>query len=165
MTGPSIDRAATAVGELSGSVRLLTDEVKAAEALREEKIRWIQRSVIATGAAVAVLIILVVANFSLLSHTRDAAADAKSTNDLLLSCFQPNTHCSNESIKRSAAVLNEVRQTQFVIAVCQRQNPLPPNPTQAQVDGALGRFQRCVQTYYPGFRLPPKASPTPKATP
>lgn len=147
MTEPSLDRATTAIGELSGSVRSLHAEVVQAEALRTEKIRWIQRVLYVLVPAVLLLILLAVTNFVLLSRITAAADDARSTNELLLGCFQPNTTCSQESARASAERLNQIRQTQFVIAVCQRQNPVDKDPSGS---GLI----KCVQDYYPGFTLP-----------
>lgn len=147
MTEPSLDRATAAIGELSGSVRALHAEVVQAEALRSAKIKWIQRVLFVLIPAVLLLLVLAITNFILLARINAAAADAKSTNDLLLSCFRPNTRCSTENARKTAEWQNEIRQTQFVIAVCQRQNPVTTDPEGRQMVA-------CVQRYYPGFTLP-----------
>lgn len=152
-----LERAAEAVSSLSLSVLRLTSEVKAAETLREEKIRWLQRAVSVAGIAIGVLIILAITNFTMLNQTRSAAATSASTNTLLLGCFQPHSQCSDENAKKTASVFNQIRQTQFVIAICQRSTPLPSNPTPADVDRATEKLVACVQAYYPGFKLPPRA--------
>lgn len=149
MTEPSLDRATSAIGELSGSVRALHAEVVQAEALRTEKIRLISRVLYVLVPAVLLLLVLAVTNFVLLSRTSAAAADARSTNELLLGCFQPGTKCSEENARKTGDWLNQVRQTQFAIAVCQRQNSVADDPSGAGVVA-------CVQSYYPGFTLPKK---------
>jgi hypothetical protein len=149
VTEPSLDRATTAIGELSGSVRALHTEVVQAEALRTEKIRAIQRVLFVLAPCVVLLIVLAASNAVLLARTSEAANASRSTNELLLGCLQPGTKCSNTNATKTAEVLDRVRQTQFVIAVCQRQNPVDKDP-----DGA--RMQACVRRYYPGFTLPPQ---------
>jgi hypothetical protein len=149
MTEPSLDRAATAVGELSSSVRTLTQEVIASESLRTSKIKWIQRLLYVMVPAVVLLVIMAVSNFALLNRAADTAENVRSTNELLLGCLQPDTACNKANARASAALLDNIRQTQFVIAVCQRLNPVDKDP-----DGS--GIVRCVQDYYPGFALPNK---------
>lgn len=154
MPETSLDRATAAIGELSGSVRALHGEVVQSESLRTTKIKWIQRQLIILVPAVVLLVLMAVTNFVLLARINQAAGDARSTNDLLLGCLQPSTPCSEQNRKQTGAVLEQIRQTQFAIAFCQRINPVDSDP-----DGA--KVVRCVQEYYPGFALPPKSSPSP----
>jgi hypothetical protein len=156
MTDEGLDRAAGAIGDLSGSVRQLYAEVVQSESLRTAKIRWIQRLLYVLIPAVVLLVLLAITNFVLLARINSAARAANSTNELLLGCFLPDTKCSQENQKTTAAAMDQIRQTQFAIALCQRQNPVDKDP-----DGR--GLVRCVQAYYPGFTLPPKAgaSPTP----
>ncbi len=149
MTEPSLDRATTAIGQLSKSVRELHAEVVQAESLRTQKIRLITQMMFAVGAAAILLVIMAASNFVLLNRINAAAADARSTNDLLLGCFTPGSQCSNENTKRTGAALDQLRQTQFVIAVCQRQHPVTEDP-----EGVA--MVSCVQQYYPTFHLPAK---------
>lgn len=143
----NLDRATTAIGELSGSVRALHTEVVRSEELRTDKIRWIQRLMYVLIPAVLLLMLMAVTNFVLLSRINETAADSQSTNELLLGCFKPGTTCSEGNKAQTAANLNHIRQTQFVIAVCQRQHPITTD-----ADGA--DMIKCVQRYYPGFTLP-----------
>lgn len=145
----SLDRATAAIGELSGSVRELRAEVITSEHLRTEKIRIIQKVLYVLVPAVALLVIMAITNFVLLSRINATAADANSTNELLLGCFQPGTRCSEENAKKTAAFLNQGRQTSFVIAICQRQNPVAEDP-------AGTGLVKCVQEFYPNFSLPAK---------
>jgi hypothetical protein len=149
MTDPSLDRATAVVGELASSVRRLTEEVVASEALRTRKIRVIQQAMYVMVPAVVLLVVLAFTNFVLLSRVKDAADSAKNTNDLLVSCFQPGTECSNSSSQKTGEAINQLRQTQFVIAICQRQNPVTEDPNGTKIVS-------CVQRYYPNFRLPPQ---------
>jgi len=158
MPETSLDRATAAIGELSGSVRALHGEVVQSEALRTTKIKWIQRVLYVMVPAMVLMILLAVTNFVLLSRINQAASDARSTNDLLLGCLQPQSACSQQNQKATAAVMNQIRQTQFTIAFCQRINPIDQDP-----DGS--GVIRCVQQYYPGFTLPPKASTGPSPAP
>jgi hypothetical protein len=154
MPETSLDRATAAIGELSSSVRALHGEVVQSESLRTTKVRWIQRVLYIMVPAMALLVLLAITNFVLLARINATAEDASSTNTLLLGCFQPGSRCSQENQKTTAAVMNQIRQTQFAIALCQRLNP-------ADRDPAGSGFVRCVQQYYPGFTLPPKTAPTP----
>jgi hypothetical protein len=154
MSDPSLDRATKAIGDLSTSVRSLHAEVVQSESLRSRKIKLITAALIVMVPAVVLLVFMAISNFVLVSKTNDAADEARKTNELLYGCFQPNTTCSNENLKNTAAVMNQLRQTQFVIAVCQRLHPITEDP-----DGAA--MVACVQQYYPGFALPPKVHPAP----
>lgn len=149
-TDYGIERAVLAIGELSASVRTLTTEVTASEQLRASKIQWIQKLLYVLVPAVVLLVIMAVSNFVLLSRINATAADAKSTNDLLVGCFQPGSRCAELNAKKTEENINQLRQTQFVIAICQRQNPVTDDPKGARVIA-------CVQQYYPGFELPAKA--------
>ena len=53
-------------------------------------------------------------------------------------------------IRGTGETVDQVRQTGFVIALCQRQNPSALDPSGA---GMVA----CVQEYFPDFRLPDKA--------
>ncbi len=150
MGDPSIDRATTAIGELSGSVRALHSEVVQAEALREQKIKLITTALFVLVLSMGLLVVMAVTNFVLLSRINQAAGDAKSTNELLYGCFVPGTKCSAQNAKQTGAVMDQLRQTQFVIAVCQRLHPVTEDPAGA---GLVS----CVQDYYPTFTLPPRA--------
>lgn len=150
MTDPSLDRAAAVIGDLAQDIRSLTREVATSEALRSSKIRWIQKLLYVLVPAIILLVIMAISNFALLSRVNATAASSKSTNELLLGCLQPNTTCNRINTEKTAALLNQIRQTQFVIAVCQRQNPIDTDP-------AGSGLIRCVQAYYPGFALPAKA--------
>jgi hypothetical protein len=149
MSEPSLDRATTAIGQLSKSVRDLHDEVVQSESLRAQKIRLMTQVMAAIGVAAVLLVLLAASNFVLLNRIKAAASDARSTNDLLVGCFTPGTPCSNESTKRTGEALEQLRQTQFVIAVCQRRHPVVEDP-----DGVA--MVSCVQQYYPTFHLPAK---------
>jgi hypothetical protein len=150
MSDPSLDRATTAIGRLSESVRDLHAEVVQSESLRTQKIRMLIRVLVGVGVAAVLLVCMAVTNFVLLSRITHAAEDARSTNQLLYGCFQAGTKCSVENQKRTAAVMDQLRQTQFVIAVCQRQHPITEDPEAAAMVS-------CVQRYYPTFTLPPRA--------
>jgi hypothetical protein len=154
MTDQGLTRAVAAIGELSNSVTALHSEVAQSEVLRTEKIKWIQRVLYVLVPAVVLLVLLAITNFVLLSRTSAAAEDARSTNTLLLGCFLPDSRCAEENRKSTATVMDQIRQTQFAIALCQRQNPIERDP-----DGS--GLILCVQQYYPGFSLPPKPSPSP----
>jgi hypothetical protein len=149
MNDPSLDRATQAIGGLSASVRDLHAEVVQSESLRTHKIRLIGHALIAVCVASVLLVVLAITNFMLLSRISTTAGDARSTNQLLYGCFVPGTKCSTENQKNTAAVMNQLRQTQFVIAVCQRQHPLTEDP-------AGVALVACVQRYYPTFVLPPQ---------
>lgn len=149
MPDASLDRATAAIGDLAAGVQRLTREVKHDESLRERKIKAIQRVLIVLVPSVLLLVILAITNFVLLSRIKDVAEDARNTNDLLVSCFQPGTACSKTNSQRTGEALNQIRQTQFVIAICQRQNPIASDP-----DGK--KVIACVQNYYPTFVLPPQ---------
>lgn len=155
MSDPSLDRATSAIGELSGSVRTLTTEVVQSEALRARKIKVIQQVLYVLVPGVLLLLVMAVSNFTLLSRVSDAAADAKSTNQLLLGCFQPGTQCSEAQKAQQMTRSTEARQTTYVMLICLRLNPLEQDPN------AVG-VQKCVQQYYPGFKLPSKVAPTGK---
>jgi hypothetical protein len=158
MTDEGLDRATVALGSLAESVQALHAEAVQGEALRTEKIRWIQRLLYVMVPAMVLLVIMAVTNFVLLARINSAAAAANSTNELLLGCFLPESKCSQENRKSTTAVMDQIRQTQFAIALCQRQNPTERDP-----DGEA--LVRCVQQFYPGFALPPKAGATPTTTP
>jgi hypothetical protein len=147
---PSLERAQTALTGLAAEVRKFTEEAKVLEQLRTRKIKSIQHLLYVLVPAMILLLIMAVTNFALLSQTRAAANDARRTNELLVSCFQPNTPCSSSSAQRTGDALNQIRQTQFVIAYCQRQNPVGEDP-----DGK--DLVTCVQGFYPGFKLPLRA--------
>lgn len=149
MPDPSLDRATLAVGELRNLVGRLLDEVVESESLRAQKIRLIQQALYVLVPSVVLLIIMAITNFALLAKTRDAAADARATNQLIAGCLQPNTSCSNANASKMGDALNQIRQTQFVISVCMRQNPTAEDP-------AGKKMIKCVQAYYPNFSLPPK---------
>jgi hypothetical protein len=153
MSDPSLDRATKAIGELSSSVRALHSEVVQSETLRARKIKLITAALLVLVPAVVLMLVMAVTNFVLLNKTNEAADDSRSTNQLLYGCLKPGTQCSNENAKRTAEVMaqltGELRQTQFVIAVCQRQNPIDKDPQGAAVVA-------CVQQYYPAFTLPPR---------
>lgn len=149
MTDPSLDRATSAIGELSSSVRTLTGEVVRSETLRGRKIKVIQHVLFILVPSVILLVVLAVSNFALLNRVNATAASSKSTNELLLGCLQPNTTCNKVNVQKTAALLDQIRQTQFVIAVCQRKNPVDTDPL------GVGLIH-CVQNYYPGFTLPTK---------
>jgi hypothetical protein len=149
MTDPTLERATSAVGELSASVRSLTAEVISSEQLRTAKIRWIQKLLYLLIPAVALLVIMAASNFVLLGRIDRAAVDSRSTNELLLGCLRPGTTCNELNRTKTAQLLDNIRQTQFVIAVCQRQNPIEQDPSGEKLIA-------CVQSYYPGFKLPPK---------
>lgn len=147
---PSLDRATEAIGaigRLSESVRGLHAEVVQSEALRAQKIRLITQALVAVVVAAVLLVLMAVTNFVLLSRINEAADDARSTNQLLLGCFQPGTPCSTQNAKQTGAAIDQLRQTQFVIAICQRQHPITEDPEGAAVVA-------CVQRYYPTFTLP-----------
>lgn len=157
MTEESFARAVAALTDLSGNVNALRIEAMQSEELRTEKIRWIQRLLYVLIPAVLLMVLMVIGNFFLLSRINSTAENARSTNTLLLGCFQPSSRCAEENRRATAAVMDQIRQTQFAIALCQRQNPIEQDP-----DGA--GIVRCVQQYYPAFVLPPKATPAPSAT-
>jgi hypothetical protein len=146
---PSLDRAVTAIGDLSTSVRSLHAEVVQSETLRTRKIKLITAALIALVPATVLLIVLAATNIVLMSRINQAASDSRSTNQLLYGCMRPGTTCSNENLKRTGEVMDELRQTQFVIAVCQRQYPITEDPQGAALVS-------CVQRYYPTFTLPPR---------
>ena len=154
MSDPSLDRATTAIGDLSISVRALHAEVVQSETLRSRKIKLITAALIVLVPATVLMLVMAITNFVLLNRTNEAADDSRSTNQLLYGCFQPGTTCSIENLKRTGEVMNQLRQTQFVIAVCQRLHPISEDP-----EGAA--LVACVQQYYPSFTLPPKISPSP----
>lgn len=145
----SLDRAAMVVGELASDVRRLTEEVVRSERIRENKIRAIQKAMFVVVPALVLLVVLAFTNFVLLARVRDAANSAKNTNALIAGCLQPGTECSNASAQKTAEAITQLRQTQFVIAICQRQNPVTEDPNGTKIVS-------CVQRYYPGFRLPPQ---------
>lgn len=157
MSDPSLDRATKAIGDLSTSVRALHGEVVQSEVLRTRKIKLITTALFVLVPAVVLLVVLAITNFRLLARTNDAADEAQSTNQLLYGCFQPGTQCSDQSSKNTALALEQLRQTQFVIAVCQRLHPITEDPNGA---GLVA----CVQQYYPTFRLPPKVQPAPSVS-
>lgn len=142
----SLDRASAAVGELSKSVRALTTEVMTSEALRAEKIKALQRLMYVLVPAVALLLGMAVTNFMLLSRVNG-------TNELFASCYRDGTECSNSNNARFTAALEQVRQTQFVMVICQRINPIGDDP-----DGTA--LRACVRTYYPTFELPARGTST-----
>lgn len=149
MNDPHIDRAIWEIGGLSKSVRDLHAEVVQAESLRAQKIRLITQAMVAVVVASMLLVVMAVTNFVLLNRASHAAEDSRSTNQLLYGCFQPGTKCSTENARRTGEVMDQLRQTQFVIAVCQRQHPPTEDP-----EGVA--MVACVQRYYPTFTLPPK---------
>lgn len=158
MAEQSIDRAATALATLARNVQDFTAEARELEKLRTRKIRALYLTLWVLVPAVILLIILAFSNFALLQRTKEAAADTRSTNQLLLGCFQPGTKCSDGQKALAMARSTEARQTTYVMLICLRLNPLDSDPN------AVG-VQRCVQQYYPGFQLPTKVAPTPARTP
>lgn len=152
MPDQSLDRATSAIADLATGVHALTNEVISSEVLRARKIRAIQNVLFVLVPSIVLLLIMAVTNFVLLSRVRTIANDSRNTNDLLVSCFQPGTECSNTNAQRTGAALDQLRQTQFVIAICQRQNPVADDP-----DGA--GVVECVQGYYPNFTLPARVKP------
>lgn len=149
MPEQSLDRATLAITDLATSVRTLTHEVERDEALRSRKVRAIEKVLYLLAPGVILLILLAVTNFVLLNRVQSAAEDAKSTNELVVSCLRPETPCGTANRESMEAVLDQIRQTQFVIAVCQRQNPITTDPEAKAVTA-------CVQSYYPNFALPPR---------
>lgn len=149
MPDPSLDRATQAVGELSSNVSRLTSEVVASEHLRARKIKAIQNILYVLVPAMVLLVVMAIGTIVILAKVKQAAEDARNTNELIASCFQPNTPCSNTSGQRTGEALNQLRQTQFVIAICQRQNSVTEDPNGTKVIA-------CVQHYYPNFELPPR---------
>jgi hypothetical protein len=130
-------------------VRALTQEVVGSEELRTSKIRWIQKLLYVLVPGVALLVIMAISNFVLLNRITDTATSSRSTNELLLGCLQPGTQCYQLNKDQTAQLLDNIRQTQFVIAICQRRNPVEKDPTGTEII-------KCVQDYYPGFVLPEK---------
>jgi len=155
MTDEGFMRAVAALSELSDSVAALRSEVEQSEVLRTEKIKMIHRLLYVLVPTMILMVAMVVGNFVLLTRINTTAEAAESTNSLLLGCFQLDSKCAQENVKSTAAVMEQIRQTQFAIALCQRQNPLERDP---EGSGLV----RCVQQYYPGFVLPPKGSPSPE---
>lgn len=154
----SLENIAVAVSELSSGVAALDQDVKRDGDLRSAKVKAIQRLLYVLIPCVVLLIILAVTNFLLLSRIKEAASDARSTNQIIAGCLQPNTECGKQNAARTESALNRIRETQFVIAVCQRKNPLPVTPTPADVEAQTNRLVTCVQGFYPTFKLPQKAN-------
>lgn len=149
MPDASLDRATAAIAELSANIRRFTAEVQQDELLRARKIKAIQKVLWVLVPSVLLLVIMAVTNFVLLSRVKDVAEDSSNTNELLVSCFQPNTACSKTNGERTRQALDQIRQTQFVIAICQRQNPITADPEGKKIIA-------CVQQHYPNFTLPPQ---------
>jgi len=133
-----------AVERLTTGVKDLKDELLTAEDQRATKIRAIQNLMFVVVPAVILLVILAITNFVVINKT-------SAISDTVAGCLRPNTPCSNANRDATRALLDQIRQTQFVIAVCQRQNPVDKDP-----DGT--GIVTCVQQYYPGFQLPQKVA-------
>lgn len=153
MPDPSLDRAVVVLGELATTVRSFTAEARELERLRSKKIRALYTTLFVLVPAIALLIVLAITNFALLSKVKDTAADSKSTNTLLLGCFTPGSKCAEVSKQQQEVREQRNRQATYVMLYCLRLNPLEKDPN------AIG-VQRCVQQFYPGFVLPPRATPT-----
>ncbi len=143
MTETPLSLVESAVNGLTSSVQGLKDELVLAEKQRGNKIRALQNLMFVVVPAIVLLIVLAATNFVVIRKT-------SAISDTIAGCLRPNTPCSDANRDATRALLDQIRQTQFVIAVCQRQNPVDSDP-----DGT--GIVKCVQDYYPGFHLPQKA--------
>lgn len=139
----SLDRATSAIGELSGSVRALHAEVVQAEALRTAKIRWIQRVLYVLVPCVVLLVVLAISNFVLLARINGIAGDVRSTNTTLLDCINSTGECGRRNASNQGKVLDEVKRYELTVIYCARTNPQPVDP-----DGSA--FVACINRLYPG---------------
>ncbi len=144
---PGSDLIAAEIGNLAQRVSALQDELVVAEKLRSAKIEALRRLMYVVVPAVVLLLIMAITNFVLINKTT-------SLSDTIAGCLKPRTECSEANRRAQADQLDRIRQTQFVIAICQRRNPVDKDPNG---DGVV----TCIQSYYPGFLLPEKVEPTP----
>lgn len=86
-------------------------------------------------------------NTTVAQHSAKTVSD---TNQLLLSCFDPNSQCGKQNATEQA----RQRQQSYVIASCQRANPVDLEQTPAQNEKKL---LACINKYYPDLALPPVA--------
>lgn len=147
-----LDLTTEALGKLSISVRALSSEVERAEVLRTRKIKALQQVLYILVPAVLLLLVLAFTNFALLNKVATVASDSRSTNTLLLGCFQPGSKCAESAKQQQAQRALETEQQTYVMLICLRLNPAAEDPN------ATGA-QKCVQQYYPGFKLPAKQTP------
>lgn len=124
------------------SIDKLSKAVYAESDARNKKVRQLARLSAAVALGTAVLIGGMALNAYNTTRTAEVSRDVQKTNDLLL--------------KSTTDLNNTQRQTVFVIAICQRQNPLPQNPTPAEVMEGTTKLKACVTSYFPNFDLPPK---------
>lgn len=135
-------------------IRSLSQAVAAESEARNRKVKAIQRNSMFIAFGIMILLAVAVLNLVNTTRTNAIAEDANQTNELLLGCLTPGNECSEFNARQQANVLNLVRQTNFVVAFCQRTNPIDNDP-----DGS--GLVACIQSYYPDFQLPSKASPSP----
>lgn len=140
----SLDAVAVAVDGLTRGVRQLQDELVQAENLRDAKVRALRKLLIALVPAIGLLVIMAVTNGILISRTSDIAGQ-------VAGCVRPDTACGQANLQANAALMDKIRETQFVIATCQRLNPVEKDPDASGI-------QKCVRDYYPTFTLPGKAA-------
>lgn len=162
---PTIERLAQHIGGLADNVGRLDVSLHESQRLTATKVHWIQRQIIVVGIGLALILGATIISGIVLAKASHAADDARATNNLLFGCFTPGSQCAKASIKAADARAEQSRQTEFVLFWCSRSNPLPTNPTPAEVQAGLQRLTACVQSYYPTFRLPPKAAATPAPVP
>lgn len=156
MTQPTNRTIIQAIDDLSSYVQDQTTAIRAESLARNRKVTWLQRLMFVVVPSLVLLVVLAVTNFVVISRVNGAASSAKDTQQTIASCLTPNTECSNQSKQQIADLNNTQRQTTFVLFVCARQFPNPPNPTREEIDANTQKLVSCVQEYYPDFKLPPK---------
>lgn len=132
------------VAALVDQTEALTEQTNALH----QTAKTLKRVIVGLALALAILLCLAGLNFYNTSQTAGVARNAQATNELLLSCLQPNTECSNANEAAAQKLNTDQRQTALVIAFCQRANPAPANSPQ--------QVLACVQGFYPGLVLPPE---------
>jgi hypothetical protein len=137
----SIDRSARSALRLSKSVQ--ADAVAL-----EKKVASLDRMFKVLAVALVLLFAGVCLGLYSTFKLRETSKDSAYSADLLLSCFTPDTTCSDRSAAAREETADTTRETVYVISVCQRRNPVADDPTGT-------RLRTCVNEYYPHLQLPP----------
>lgn len=106
------------------------------------------------GGCLVLLLLLAGVNFYNTTVSRHADESAQQTNKLLLGCYIPGDQCWQQNRDQQIAAQSQIRQTVFVISICQRS--FPSNPNVLDPEGNTKKLLDCIHQYYPDLQLPPK---------
>lgn len=155
----ALDNMVTEQGQTRESIDGLSSAVLNEAAARDHKVQELQRATRVTQRLTAlmiagILVLLAIAGLNLVNTTRTngIAQDAQQTNELLVGCFTPGSECQKQSAAQQKAQNDQIRQTTFVLFACSRLNPADPDNPDPQ--GNTAKLVKCVQGYYPDFKLP-----------